>query len=356
MKNIDIFISNKIFTKYGKTQVNQLRRGDLVIDRGYINCPRVPSDSVGRIRNVKANYAIVDWRDGTEDQVTLSSLIKVRAKYESNLNDQAYNQIRLAVGTKVALGNGDVGHIVDDITGPTGFKSYRVKISDSNNPTNINRQVYATQNGLCKISSIVDNDVMVSIRHDNNILAFSCEVASNEESQVIGLQKYSSLAPDRGMLFTYKTPRSVVFHMGDVQFPIDIIGIDQHQRISKIQSYCQPDIENYWRFYKVSAILEINSGLADRYNLQIGDQIQISKIAFCQPRQAQETMQPGRPDLNQRPLSDIRPDAPDRYKNVETPDKLLGDSINYVDPKNWDQQQGHDPSIESDTIAPIRPN
>jgi SAM-dependent methyltransferase len=64
------------------------------------------------------------------------------------------------------------------------------------------------------------------INTNNKIATFYCDIAKTFEEKVAGLQVYSSLSDKAGLLFEYKRPEDVIYHMGKVSYPIDIIFLD----------------------------------------------------------------------------------------------------------------------------------
>ncbi|WP_227272025.1 DUF192 domain-containing protein [Roseobacter weihaiensis] len=103
---------------------------------------------------------------------------------------------------------------------------------------------------------------------------FMVEVADTTETRATGLSDHDHLAPNEGMLFVYTEPQKVRFWMLGMSFPIDMVFIDDTQRISKIEPDVQPS-----QLWPVSgpnntiAVLEINAGAAERAGLQIGDTV-----------------------------------------------------------------------------------
>lgn len=339
-----------------------LQEGDLVVDKGYVGMPRVPDDSIGRIRSIRAGRACVDWRDGSADEVPLKALARTKAKYEATLHDSAFELPKFKPGTSVALGNGDTGRVVAEVVGPTGFKSYRVEITGSVNPLTVGRRVYSTNNAMIKLSSLAP-DAVAAIYRDGQtqpIAVVGCELAVDQDAQVVGLQKYSSMPTDHGMLFPYDPPQNVTFHMGNVRFPIDVIFVNRIGRIEHICENREPGVEEYWTHRQAAAVLEVNGGWCRAHGVATGDRLRVPRIA----KTAQEILQPGRPDNQQRPLTDIRPDAPDRFKGNDTPDEVMnsGSSVfsgQSADPGNFDSQMGYDqsnPGLSNENGPAFRPS
>lgn len=307
--------------------------------------PRLLDEGVGRIASIDATHAYVVWRTGDEERVAIDSLVRVQNKYEAEFHESAFEIPKFAAGTKVILGNGDSGRILEEVTGPTGFKSFRVQIENSANPMSVGRRVYATQNAMIKTSQLLP-DVVVSIFKSGKLSpvgTVGCELAVDFEDQHIGLQKYSSLPSDNGMLFPYDPPRHVQFHMADVKFPIDVIFVDHNGRIAKIFANRQPGVDEKWASSNTSAVIEVNGGWCRDHGIGVGDVIKIGTV-----REAQEHFDPIRPDVHSRGLTDIRPPT-DRFNDRQIP----ADTVQQADPAHFDSQQGFDPTM--DTMDPSDP-
>jgi len=107
---------------------------------------------------------------------------------------------------------------------------------------------------------------------------FDIEIADTEYETQTGLMYRPSMQKNRGMLFIFPdvSPRS--FYMKNTEFPLDIIYIDEGQKIVSFQKNAQPYNENSLPS-KASAkyVLEINAGLSDQLDLQVGDSISFSR-------------------------------------------------------------------------------
>jgi uncharacterized membrane protein (UPF0127 family) len=302
-----------------------LRKGDLVADAAYVGVPRLLDEGVGRIVSIHADYAKVAWRDGSDDTVHIRDLMRVQDRYEPMIHESAYEIPKYVAGTRVVLGNGDQGRVIAEVMGPTGFKSFKIKIEKSVSPTGVGRMVYATINGMSRIASN-DPDVVAAFYRESgdSIAIVGCEIALSESDQRIGLQKYSKLQPDHGMLFPYDPPRAVMFHMGRVSFPIDVVFIDQLGKVAAIEESRVPGVDEQWGHGRVSAVIEVNGGWCQQNGVMIGDHVRLT-----QSRMAQETFRPdhNRTDHAVRPVDPTM--DPNRFKGHDMPSEVLnsGDSF-----------------------------
>lgn len=106
-----------------------------------------------------------------------------------------------------------------------------------------------------------------------NEVVFNIEIADTEEERGQGLSGRASLPEDAGMLFDFIVPSRPGFWMKEMNFPIDIVWIDNNWKIVDLtknfspRSYPQVIFPNS----AVQYVLEINAGLIDINNFKIGD-------------------------------------------------------------------------------------
>ena len=104
-------------------------------------------------------------------------------------------------------------------------------------------------------------------------------IADTEKTRELGLSHFKSLPRDQGMLFVFPQIGMYGFWMKDMQFPLDIIWINDSFTI--IDRVINTDPSSYPKTFtpKASAryVLEIPSGMADHYGLIIGSSVIIQK-------------------------------------------------------------------------------
>lgn len=114
---------------------------------------------------------------------------------------------------------------------------------------------------------------------------FTTEVAKSEAEKEIGLSQKASLADDRGMLFVFETPGIYSFWMKKMQFPIDILFIKDNKIITIFKQVTPPPSDSditddklpiYTPQAEIDTVLEINSGLVDKYGIKQGDTVKIT--------------------------------------------------------------------------------
>ncbi len=102
------------------------------------------------------------------------------------------------------------------------------------------------------------------------------DLAITKEDQIKGLSGRKSLSPEEGMLFVYNQPRKVSIWMKEMNFPIDIIWIDEKKQISYFKKEVSPDTypESFTPNRPVRYVLEVPAGFIENHNIQIGDNVE----------------------------------------------------------------------------------
>jgi len=121
-----------------------------------------------------------------------------------------------------------------------------------------------------------EKECLVTVSDDDAPVAeFECDVADDIADKAAGLEPYRSLPESAGLLFPYNRPSNVLYHMGSVSFPIDIVFVDSKNKIKKIYKNIQPGSLATFGCADVTAVLEIVGGLSDRLGITIGHKISV---------------------------------------------------------------------------------
>ncbi|MFA5041349.1 MAG: DUF192 domain-containing protein [Bdellovibrionales bacterium] len=113
------------------------------------------------------------------------------------------------------------------------------------------------------------------VRPDGARYVFKAEVAKTEEQHAYGLMNVHSLPADRGMIFTFYPPVEAAFWMKNTYIPLDILFVRPDGIIGRIAASAQPqDMTPIHSQEPISAVLEINGGLAKKYGLRAGDRVE----------------------------------------------------------------------------------
>jgi len=108
-----------------------------------------------------------------------------------------------------------------------------------------------------------------------NEAVLKVEVASSNTERAKGLSGRESLSADTGMLFLFNNSGKYSFWMKDMNFPIDIIWIDENSKIVFIEKDAKPESYPALLGGLVDAkyVLETVSGFASKNNIKIGDRV-----------------------------------------------------------------------------------
>jgi len=103
---------------------------------------------------------------------------------------------------------------------------------------------------------------------------FTVEIADNPKAREKGLMFRKSLAPDRGMLFDFKSPREVAFWMKNTLIPLDMVFIAPDGRIVSIAREAAPLSEvPIPSGGVVLGVLEVRGGRAAEIGAAPGDKV-----------------------------------------------------------------------------------
>jgi len=87
-----------------------------------------------------------------------------------------------------------------------------------------------------------------------------------------GLSNTKSLADGEGMLFIYEKPAKQSFWMKDMNYSLDIIWIDERNRVIGVEKNVSPDTFPliFSSPGEVKYVLEVPAGFSNRSNIEIG--------------------------------------------------------------------------------------
>lgn len=115
-----------------------------------------------------------------------------------------------------------------------------------------------------------------------NNKTFSVFVAKSDIEKQVGLSSKEKIAESQGMLFLFDKPDYYSFWMKEMKFPIDIIYIDNNKVTTVISNVKPPskpeDLTIYQPKAKSDMVLEVNAGLAQKYNIKEGTTIKIENL------------------------------------------------------------------------------
>ncbi len=109
---------------------------------------------------------------------------------------------------------------------------------------------------------------------------FNIELAITIEDQAKGLMFRTDMAEDAGMLFYFGEETERGFWMKNTLIPLDIIFIKTDGTIHYVHEKAIPeDLTRIPSYGPVTAVLEINGGMAEKLNIQKGDTIKHNVFA-----------------------------------------------------------------------------
>lgn len=111
---------------------------------------------------------------------------------------------------------------------------------------------------------------------------FRVMVAKTDKEKQIGLSNKKQIAKDQGMLFIFNNSDYYSFWMKNMEFPIDIIYINGNKVTTVVDSAKVPNTNTNLTIYqpqdKSDKVLEINAGLANKYNIKKGSTVTIENL------------------------------------------------------------------------------
>ncbi len=121
------------------------------------------------------------------------------------------------------------------------------------------------------------SDKFVKVVTDEGIHQFKVEVVTAEEDKRQGLMGRESLKEDGGMLFVYEKEEQQSFWMKNMMISLDILFIGSDLVINHISENVPPcisdDCINYSSPKPSQYVLELNAGIAEELDIEVGDRI-----------------------------------------------------------------------------------
>ena len=105
---------------------------------------------------------------------------------------------------------------------------------------------------------------------------FNVEVAKTDQEKSKGLMFREQMPKDDGMLFFFDDESPKTFWMKNTLLPLDMIFIDADMVVVEIKANVPPCKEDPCPTYEsepAKYVLEINGGVAEKKNINIGDKI-----------------------------------------------------------------------------------
>ena len=114
--------------------------------------------------------------------------------------------------------------------------------------------------------------------NDSIYSKFEIEISEDEYETQRGLMDRYEMANNRGMLFIFPNVQPRSFYMKNTYIPLDIIYIDEDKSIVSIQKNAKPlDESSLPSGLPAKYVLEINAGLTQQLNIEVGDKIEFTR-------------------------------------------------------------------------------
>ena len=113
----------------------------------------------------------------------------------------------------------------------------------------------------------------------DTIKQIDIEIADNSYERQTGLMYRESMEDDQGMLFIYDDEAPRAFYMKNTYIALDIIYFASDSTAVSFQKNAQPQDESSLPSEEPAQfVLEVNAGLADDWNIEVGDKIDFERV------------------------------------------------------------------------------
>lgn len=124
-----------------------------------------------------------------------------------------------------------------------------------------------------------EGELVLKKANDSIIKKLDIEIADDDYQTQTGLMYRDHLGEDEGMLFVFPEADYHSFYMKNTKIALDIIYIDSNKKIVSFQKNAEPYSKSSLPSnVPAQYVLEINAGLSDKWNLEVGDKIEYNTI------------------------------------------------------------------------------
>lgn len=117
-------------------------------------------------------------------------------------------------------------------------------------------------------------NVKLQIINDKNTKNFLVKVVRKNEDREQGLMWITNLPESYGMVFEFEKEQVIHMWMKNTKIPLDMIFIDQNNKIIKVVHNTKPEsLEVISSEKPITKVLEINGGLAKKLGILVGDRV-----------------------------------------------------------------------------------
>lgn len=120
---------------------------------------------------------------------------------------------------------------------------------------------------------------LIKTENDSTIVKLDIEIADTNYKTQTGLMYRNSMEQNQAMLFIFEDEQPRSFYMKNTAIALDIIYLNAGKEIVSIQKNARPyDESSLPSNANAKYVLEVNAGLADQWELSIGDKIDWEKV------------------------------------------------------------------------------
>lgn len=113
---------------------------------------------------------------------------------------------------------------------------------------------------------------------NQKVAEFYIAIADTPDKQINGLMNLDYLPMEYGMLFVKNYPQKIEMWMKNTKIPLDMIFLDQEYKINHIHKNASPfSLEIISHKRESIAVLELNGGIADKFQIQPNYKIILAK-------------------------------------------------------------------------------
>lgn len=100
------------------------------------------------------------------------------------------------------------------------------------------------------------------------------EIADDDYQRETGLMYRTGMKEDQGMLFIFEDEQPRGFYMKNTHIPLDLIFLDSQNKVVSIAENAKPQsMETIPSNVPAQYVLEVNAGLTEHWNLEVGDSL-----------------------------------------------------------------------------------
>lgn len=121
-------------------------------------------------------------------------------------------------------------------------------------------------------------EVYLTKASGDTIKHLEIEIADDDYQRETGLMYRQKLEDTHGMLFIFENEEERGFYMKNTQIPLDLIFLDADQEVVSIAPDAKPgSLETIPSGVPAQYVLEVNAGLSEKWNLEVGDKLILNK-------------------------------------------------------------------------------